>query len=928
MSEFKHREFPQDTQNAPAVDARHRRSGSQAGTNTTRIADAEPPFRSTAPFSRVSGVVRAASDENPTRENQPLTSRARVAYGGDGEYHRPVQAPGYREVEPLRTAKRAAVQVPASRQTRPAEQPAPTRRRGRGLLIAVIVLLVLALAFLGLILWKGWPPFGGTKDAAATTAPVMVTTPTIPLNASATEGMVPFTVTFTVTTGQSAERILLVDSNSDPLQELKEYAESGNSRNWSLSYEFKQPYDGIVQAFAYNANDTLVGQTEPLTLAMRSPDATPTPVPETIASVQETEDTAGVTEVALLNDDSDPEDSDLISEEVRSLEPDETEPEDELEAETLETEAAVIAAVSAETPPIVTQAPVELGTPTPAAVVVAEVTVETPTPEPTEEPTPTPTPEPVEEKIPARRMAPVAAEGADPGLIKNVKVYEGKKKITDYLRASADTVDMPDAENYLVREMGVFTFRGSSFRQNAASGTVSNPTSMRVIWRQEASSVKDDNKKMYYGIGVGSQPVIIQWSITVREMSNLTEEKKNKSALREVIIAGEDGKIYFFDLEDGEPTRKAINLGYPMRATPSLSVKGYPFMLLGQYARKIPNTKRQIGMRGYNLLNSKEITFFNGLDTDYKNTKRPYSTVGNFDTSALYDKNSDSVIFAGGNGMLYVAKQKNILNASKAEYSTEVSYMVMATQATKEATAKTAVQSDLAAYQGYAFYADMGGYLRCVDVNTMTVQWAVATGDAVESAVALDLDEDENLWLYTANTLQNRTKGDASIRRYNAETGEEMWTLAVNVTIPKNKGYTPGFIASPVIGQNSLADYVYYTVSGLSATGGDTVFGQKEAVSGALICVEKATGRIRWAYKLSSYSYSSPVAVYDAEGNGWIVQAASDGTISLLDGRSGSLIQSMQVEGTINGSPAVYNSTLVIGTQGKGTSYIYGIALE
>ena len=36
----------------------------------------------------------------------------------------------------------------------------------------------------------------------------------------------------------------------------------------------------------------------------------------------------------------------------------------------------------------------------------------------------------------------------------------------------------------------------------------------------------------------------------------------------------------------------------------------------------------------------------------------------------------------------------------------------------------------------------------------------------------------------------------------------------------------------------------------------------------------------------------------------------------------------MQVEGTINGSPAVYNSTLVIGTQGKGTSYIYGIALE
>ena len=37
----------------------------------------------------------------------------------------------------------------------------------------------------------------------------------------------------------------------------------------------------------------------------------------------------------------------------------------------------------------------------------------------------------------------------------------------------------------------------------------------------------------------------------MRAASNIDEEKKNKSALREVIIAGVDGVIRFIDLEDG-----------------------------------------------------------------------------------------------------------------------------------------------------------------------------------------------------------------------------------------------------------------------------------------------------------------------------------------------------------------------------------------
>ena len=70
------------------------------------------------------------------------------------------------------------------------------------------------------------------------------------------------------------------------------------------------------------------------------------------------------------------------------------------------------------------------------------------------------------------------------------------------------------------------------------------------------------------------------------------------------------------------------------------------------------------------------------------------------------------------------------------------------------------------------------------------------------------------------------------------------------------------------------------------------------------------------------------MAVYDAEGKGWIIQACSNGTIYLMDGLTGSIVNTLAVNGVIEGSPAVYGNTLVIGTTGKNTSYIYGIKIN
>ena len=250
----------------------------------------------------------------------------------------------------------------------------------------------------------------------------------------------------------------------------------------------------------------------------------------------------------------------------------------------------------------------------------------------------------------------------------------------------------------------------------------------------------------------------------------------------------------------------------------------------------------------------------------------------------------------------------------------------MASKAKDEKKENTSVESSPAMYDGYVFYGDMGGILRCVDVNTMTNVWALSTGDSIESTIALDLNGDSAIDLYTANELNLRKKGDVQVSCVDAMTGRVKWTADFGVAKDTKKKTIAGFRASPVVGQNALSSMVYYTVTGLSSDGCSRL--GLDSCKAATVALDKATGKVVWARGLSSYSYSSPVAVFDENGDGWIVQAANDGTILLLDGQTGKEVTSLQVEGTIDASPAVYNGTLVIGTSSSKGSNIYGIAIK
>ena len=545
--------------------------------------------------------------------------------------------------------------------------------------------------------------------------------------------------------------------------------------------------------------------------------------------------------------------------------------------------------------------------------------------------TPEPTPEP-EEVTPEPTATPAleaaAADEADPSIITGITVWSGvTKKEKNYARPAKDEIKMPDADHYTPRQFGLMTFRGDNFRRNAAVGSLSGtPVKLAQLWRVDGSSARGVNTT-YYGYGWTGQAVIARWTKEIREGTNIEEEKKAKKGLQEVIIAGLDGNIRFLDLADGKFTRSSIKLGYAMRGTPSLHTQGYPFMSVGQYARKMKNKTGMIGLRQYTLYTQDATKVIDGLDGKYH---RPENDVGSFETSALFDYNSDTMIAVGTNGALYLES----LNCNF-DYNLKIMKIspstVMMTNKVKgvKNTALLAVESSPAAYANYVYYADMGGVLRCVDTNTLTPVWAVKTGDSVMAAIAMDLTEDRDLNLYTANMLNNRKKGDSNIqvRRYDALSGREIWCKDIGVYKGKKDKEDVGAKASPVIGQNGLNDYVYFTVTGLSEDG-RTQLGLKGEEKSALIAMEKETGTIAWAFGMKSRSESSPIAVYDKRGNGWIVQCEQDGLMHLLDGMTGAEVDVFDLEAQVEASPCAYNNVVVIGTTGKNTAYIYAIELK
>ncbi len=499
-------------------------------------------------------------------------------------------------------------------------------------------------------------------------------------------------------------------------------------------------------------------------------------------------------------------------------------------------------------------------------------------------------------------------EGASPDDSKfdlSYSIFKDYDKVSTYSREEPITFGL--GEEYTDVE-GVITFRGNNFRENAAYGTTSlEKKEFKVLWCNKIGSI-DSGYAKWTGVGWNGQAVMVHWSDELREMMNIRDEFKYDSDLVEVIYGTLDGNIYFLDSRTGEYTRDPIKLGFPIKGSVSIDPRGYPLLYVGQGISKANGKTGSIGWRVYNLLNQEHMYLLNGHD------ELRYRTHGSFDGVCLLDAETDTIIEGAENGLFYTIKLNTVFDKSVPSITIdpEVSvYRYKSRQSRAVGDDGLGIENSVAAYGQYAYFADNSGLLTCLNLNTMEPAWLFDVGDDTDASISLEQQDDGLVALYTINEVDIQgSTGYTTLRKLNALTGEELWNFSVKCKSDGTNG--GGGFASPAMGKGKYADLIFFNVC--RTEGGGTLY-----------AFNKETGEIVWQKSTTRYSWSSPVLVYDDNGDAVLIVGNSGGVLRMYNPLTGDVYDEIELDGNMEGSPAVYGDTLVIGTR---DCRIYGVQIQ
>lgn len=464
---------------------------------------------------------------------------------------------------------------------------------------------------------------------------------------------------------------------------------------------------------------------------------------------------------------------------------------------------------------------------------------------------------------------------------------------------------------------GVLTFRGNNFRNSPSYGYVDfAEKKVEQIWERQAGSLKSSKWSFYWsGTGWTGQPVIVQWPEDIRNMMNIYKVKKDKVGLIEVIYATMDGKIYFFDIEDGKSTRDPIDIKAPVKGTPAIDPRGYPILYVGQGDNAPPgSTMTDIGMRIFSLIDFELLHFIDGMDPMAYRTDW-----GACDSSPIIDGETDTLVWGSENGILYTAKLNTSFDRSAGKISISPEFTSMRYKSA--ASTLHGIESSPSIYGNYAFYGDNSGILTCVDLMTMKPVWSKPLDDDTDVTPVLS-HEDEGVYLYTGTEVDyqqritGQYRGDAYVYKIDAMTGKTMWRNSYKCYTQNDEAdvgndINGGVMGTPIVGKNNIDNMVIFS---FCMTNG--------IYSGnAMVAFDKTGGQVLWTYTSTYYSWSSPVDIYDEAGNGYILLPDSGGNLIVLNAYNGvelsvgKIMMRDETGGNVESSAAVFGDMLVVGTR-------------
>jgi len=311
-------------------------------------------------------------------------------------------------------------------------------------------------------------------------------------------------------------------------------------------------------------------------------------------------------------------------------------------------------------------------------------------------------------------------------------------------------------------------------------------------------------------------------------------------------------------------------------------------------------------MRTYNLLNQKMIDFEPGMNPV------AFAEKGAVTTSPLVEASSDTLIYATQSGLINTISMNTKFDLENAEISVDPNVVSYAYK-TNLRNAKQGITSGFAAYGDYVDFGDDAGSIQCLDMNTMQCVWAVDMEDSVVASLSLETGEDGEVYLYAGNVINKRARsGPIRLVKMDALTGEIIWENQTEIkgkytSAAAKEGLYAGLVASPLVGQGEISDLVIFNVN--------SVVEDKQSYA-VVYALDKLTGEEVWSQPLDVTSVSSPIALYQPDGKSYIVLGDDNGTLRLMDGYSGLTLSTLNLGSEIQGSPAAYGNSIVVGTVG------------
>jgi outer membrane protein assembly factor BamB len=289
-----------------------------------------------------------------------------------------------------------------------------------------------------------------------------------------------------------------------------------------------------------------------------------------------------------------------------------------------------------------------------------------------------------------------------------------------------------------------------------------------------------------------------------------------------------------------------------------------------------------------------------------------------FDSSPLVSAETDQLIYPGESGILYIIKLNTSYDREKGTLSIAPSDTIRWRYSGVRSGGNSfwyGMETSAAIWRNHLIVGENGGMLICLNLNTLTVDWVADTLDDTNGSPVLEL-EDGHPYVYIAPSFhigwRSWSTAPVPVMKIDALTGEVVWRR--DYTCYSVDGLSGGAEGTIVVGKNGLSGLIFAPLARTPGIG-----------QGIIAALDKQTGEEVWRYQTQSYIWSSPVAVYDSQGKGYIITCTTAGSVCLLDGLTGELLDTFDAGSNIEATPIVFNDMLIVGTRATG---IIGLKLK